>query len=200
MQKKTEEAQKYFNLPETETVIQDYGCANGLPGRLYVSQNFVSFKGGSNIISIPFQKIKSIQKVHLASIEIIADKSYTFSAFTNRTEALQILEHLQKNVPTYTKKSEREELLGEDGGEDFSLDMDFGDMLQLTGGVDTGSTKKALQKINEAQQQGNSALNELSRQRDVLNNINDNLDYIEYTLDDNKKNLTSMDGYGGLVK
>lgn len=70
-----------------------------------------------------------------------------------------------KNIPTYTKKTEREQLLG--NGEDNldDLDLDFGDMLGMNDLVDTERSKRILGKINDSEQMGISALNELGRQR-----------------------------------
>jgi hypothetical protein len=74
-----------------------------------------------------------------------------------------------KNVPSYTKKSEkqeREELLG--GNEeidDEGFDLDFGDLLGTNDLVDTERSKRILGKINDSEQMGVQALNELQRQK-----------------------------------
>ena len=72
-----------------------------------------------------------------------------------------------KNVPSYTKKTEREELLGGGGeeGEDDGIDLDFGDLLGTNDLVDTERSKRILGKIDDCDQMGRSALNELGRQK-----------------------------------
>ena len=78
-----------------------------------------------------------------------------------------LIEHLMKNVPSYTKKTEREELLGGGGeeGEDDGIDLDFGDLLGTNDLVDTERSKRILGKIDDCDQMGRSALNELGRQK-----------------------------------
>jgi len=107
MRLKTEEAQRAFNLMDTETVIQDYSCSSG---RMYITQNYVLYIPslvGENI-SIPFHKIVSIKKERTAllfdnaiSIQVEDGTIHFFSSFVHRDETFNLLEYLRKHPPIW---------------------------------------------------------------------------------------------------
>lgn len=148
--------------------------------------------------SFPFHKLKAIRKFKSGGLEIQTEKTTYSISVSNRDEAFDILNHLFKHIPTYTKKSEREELLGGEG-EGGVLDGMTGELLQLANPVNTGASRSALQKVYEAQQMGVAGLEELARQEEVINRVNDNLDNIEYNLSKTDRHLRAIEGAGGAI-
>ena len=67
---KTEKIRKLFNLPESETVVQNYSCglkgklSLSLPtGKLYITPNYAVWKGmGSALESWPFRRVSDVRK------------------------------------------------------------------------------------------------------------------------------------------
>ncbi|KAI9297185.1 GRAM-domain-containing protein, partial [Neoconidiobolus thromboides FSU 785] len=97
-------------MPLSELLVSDYGCAlqkgTLVQGRLYVTQNFVSFHsnlfGWVNRISIPFSEIVFIEKRHVAYVIPSAiqvntlHRKYMFTSFRNRDSVVMQLLNLWK--------------------------------------------------------------------------------------------------------
>lgn len=106
MKKKTEIVQRAFNLPDTESVIQDYSCCfwKTLPhtGRMYITQKNICFIGSltsQTIISL--RKITSIELSGTSILIKVNAEENWFGAFMNRPEVYVILSHLWSHPPTY---------------------------------------------------------------------------------------------------
>eukprot|EP00026_Physarum_polycephalum_P012739 Phypoly_transcript_13068.p1 GENE.Phypoly_transcript_13068~~Phypoly_transcript_13068.p1 ORF type:complete len:299 (+),score=46.60 Phypoly_transcript_13068:71-967(+) len=113
MKKKTDDMRRMFNLPDTESVIQDYACtlrrAVLVPGRMFISQNYVCFYATlpETFDSVPFRKITEIVKDHTAllfnnAINLITPSAtYYYGSFVHRDETFNLLNHLWKHPPSY---------------------------------------------------------------------------------------------------
>lgn len=113
MKRKTEDMRRMFNLPDTESVIQDYACALRrsmlVPGRMFISQNYACFYASlpETFESIPFRKITDIVRDKTAllfdnAINLITPSAtYYYGSFVHRDETFNLLTHLWKNPPSY---------------------------------------------------------------------------------------------------
>jgi len=113
---KTQKVRDLCNLPESETVIQDYYCSYGMSigGRLYITQNYVIFHCNLPLCleQIPFRKIADIQKeknlIGLSNSLLIKtqEKEYSFGSFVHRDETYNLLQHLLKYPPSFIQLDE----------------------------------------------------------------------------------------------
>eukprot|EP01113_Clastostelium_recurvatum_P035821 TRINITY_DN5030_c0_g1_i3.p1 TRINITY_DN5030_c0_g1~~TRINITY_DN5030_c0_g1_i3.p1 ORF type:complete len:526 (-),score=113.14 TRINITY_DN5030_c0_g1_i3:54-1580(-) len=110
MKHKTDEARRLFNLPDTESVIQDYSCSLDklTPGRLYISQNYLCFAStlSHSLESIPFRKVTDITPdstlfFQNAIAVTFQGGFHSFGGLVHRDETLNLMLHLWKHPPSY---------------------------------------------------------------------------------------------------
>jgi hypothetical protein len=217
MKQKTEEFRRLFNLPETETVIQDYACSYGASlGRLYVSQNYVCFH--SKILNrnetIPFRKVANItveKTLIFSSIGIKLQDNPNplwFSNFVHLDEAYKLIYYLWKNPPSVVSVNVNDEILPgikKDGRLSSAIQSEIdntnttnnqNDQTQeqmTTPQVDVATSKRALRLAQEAVQLGSDSLNELSQQGEALDRIETNLNMMEYQLNQSDRLLSGIE-------
>jgi len=121
---KSDEVRRAFNLPDTESVIQDYHCSmNHKGGRMYITANYIAWmptvKLGATDFLLPFRRIKTMKKDKSAlvfdnaiTIDDEDNVSSFFSSFMKRDETYNLLDYLWKHPPMYIDfESEDDELI-----------------------------------------------------------------------------------------
>ncbi|KAH3757276.1 delta-aminolevulinate dehydratase [Pelomyxa schiedti] len=109
LKSKTDAVKTLFNLPSTESVIQDYRCyLKGFMtvGRMSITQNYILWKSKLSAAqeSIHFTKVKQIvqETAFFKTIVIQTDSSaYTFNGFMHYQETLYLLLYLWKHPVSY---------------------------------------------------------------------------------------------------
>mmetsp|Transcript_11130 Transcript_11130/g.12250 ORF Transcript_11130/g.12250 Transcript_11130/m.12250 type:complete len:527 (+) Transcript_11130:41-1621(+) len=119
MKRTTEEFRRLFNIPEPENVIQKYRCflkrpTLDMPGVLYISQNFVCFKGISSLEVTAMRKITSVmyeRRFLLSNAVVIssgAKTSVCYVGFARKhsLEAFNLINYLYENPPSLVSAPE----------------------------------------------------------------------------------------------
>ncbi|GAA6035703.1 hypothetical protein JCM8097_004979 [Rhodosporidiobolus ruineniae] len=102
----------FKDIPEDEELIEDYRCALVrdilVQGKLYVSENFLSFRanilGWETSLKIPWSEIVSIEKANTAriipnAIEVrTLHATHTFSSFVARDASYSLIAHVFRHV------------------------------------------------------------------------------------------------------
>eukprot|EP01114_Cavostelium_apophysatum_P015389 TRINITY_DN4178_c0_g1_i1.p1 TRINITY_DN4178_c0_g1~~TRINITY_DN4178_c0_g1_i1.p1 ORF type:complete len:482 (+),score=140.25 TRINITY_DN4178_c0_g1_i1:93-1538(+) len=225
MKHKTEEARRAFNLPDTESVIQDYHCSlHHKAGRMYITANFIGWipgiKLGATETVIPFRKVKEIRKDKNAlifdnalTVESDDGQSYFFSSFVHRDEVFNLLVYLAHHPPTYIDEEEEEDLIvkkpsfgSNNNGNGYDYDQrSSNDSLRSSGQqqqqvsvkVDTQTTKNALRIASQARETGTGTLVELTLQAEQLDRVETNIEGIHANLDKADRLLRGIESVGG---
>eukprot|EP01133_Synstelium_polycarpum_P013382 gene13382-15741_t len=219
---KTELVRRTFNYSESETVIQDYSCSLKrmllIPGRLYVTANFVSFipvLGESNE-SLSFRKITEIKKdstiMFSDAITFVAGGHIvSFGSLIHRDETFNLIYHLWKNPPLFYDPNDAEE----ESMRSFQQSISGKSGSRTSGGgngqqgqqqqqvqytkVDTESTRTALRLAMETKDTGIATMNEMSMQAEMIDNIERNVEHIHSNLDKSERLLKGIESFGGAM-
>jgi len=120
MQEKTQLVQDIFNVPQSESVIQDYRCTlkknnNSWGGRLFITQNYMLFLSKDQQIkdSMAFYRVSGITRekttlvIPAIGVELDTGK-ILLKGFVHRDETFNLLNHLINYQPTYVYLNEEE--------------------------------------------------------------------------------------------
>eukprot|EP00211_Chloroparvula_japonica_P002989 CAMPEP_0119125374 /NCGR_PEP_ID=MMETSP1310-20130426/4671_1 /TAXON_ID=464262 /ORGANISM="Genus nov. species nov., Strain RCC2339" /LENGTH=505 /DNA_ID=CAMNT_0007115435 /DNA_START=145 /DNA_END=1662 /DNA_ORIENTATION=- len=111
-----------FNLPATESVIQDYYCSMERSmthrGRMWVTQSYICFDSGFPFYAtevVPFWKVTDIKQnpgvIIKNSIDIFEEggKVHHFHSFMRVDETLIVLRQVWRNPPSYVRLDDDED-------------------------------------------------------------------------------------------
>jgi len=113
MRQKTEEFRKEFQISKPDSVIQWYECGTSTfsSGKLYISQNFICYKGGKTTERIPYTKIQQVVLKDGLGAELTViltdNKKFVFSGFSKirseAKEAYEFIQYLKANAVSYVE-------------------------------------------------------------------------------------------------
>lgn len=210
---KTELIRKSFNLPsDKEHVIQDYRCScNSLgSGKVYITENYVFFhKNINSQQSVAMRRMREVKREGKTLVLEEKDGStYVFSGFTSvskRDEAYHLVNHLLVH-PYQLEHWEQQQ--------NNNMHGDVGDLPPpsisvkqqqrvmsmpptVSVLVDVESGQRALMKAQQAEAAGANTLMELERQREVINNMEADLNKMDDDLNMADRHLRGVEGIGG---
>eukprot|EP01120_Amphizonella_sp_Union-15-10_P002768 TRINITY_DN13061_c0_g1_i1.p1 TRINITY_DN13061_c0_g1~~TRINITY_DN13061_c0_g1_i1.p1 ORF type:complete len:461 (-),score=88.31 TRINITY_DN13061_c0_g1_i1:33-1415(-) len=213
MRRKTDQFRRLFNIPEPETVIQDYACTlRRTPGRMYISQNYICF--GASLTSyleiIPMRKVKEVlpEKTLILSngirLTLTDNTKLSFGGLVHRDEALNLINYLWNNPPSVVELPQ-ERISNSSRADELATGSDgtFLEQKQMVQ-VDVEASKRALRLAMEARNQGADVLSELEIQAETIDRIEASVENIHHHLDTSDKllrGIESLPAYiGNLMK
>jgi len=184
MLKKTEDFRKDFGIQKPDNVIQWYDCSlNGASGTLFISQNFVCFKGGGKLEKIAYINIKSITPGSKIAITMNDGKQYVIGSFPLLTpghskECYEFLVYLQANTVTYVDPkviAEFEQIVKKNSTNPQQATMQRAQ-------YDTDAADMALKSALDAQYIQQQTAQKLREQGDQIRRIGTKIDGIQDSL------------------
>lgn len=194
MREKTQDFRSTFNISQPESVIQWYECGVSTfnTGKMFISQNFVCYKGKPQNERIPFSKIQSVD-FKGGDITIVTEgKKITFTGFSKMRsaakEAYEFIVYLKANAVSYVDPDVIDKHMKAIQAQQDAVAAQH-QAQQQRAQFNTGAIDQALSVAYEAQymQNQNAALiaqqgNQIDRMGGKLNAIGGQLDKADHKL------------------
>ncbi|KYQ96754.1 GRAM domain-containing protein [Tieghemostelium lacteum] len=131
-----------------------------------------------------------------------AAQMITFGTFSHRDEGFALMYHLWKNPPMIyepAKIREDEEEKAKKQAKNRESQIYQQQQKVMSPKVDTESTKQALRYAIETKEVGISTIDELSRQAEMIDNMERNIENIHSNLDKSERLLKGIESVGGAI-